>query len=458
MNPSEENAVSREDCDVNAALNDFDPGVRAKALGALLAQPRVVPASSGAGRVNLHCHSFYSFNGYGYSPTCLAWRAHCEGLDAAGIVDFDVLDGVDEFMAAAARLRLRACAGIETRVFVPELADQEINSPGEPGIAYFMGIGFPSGAAAEAPLLQRLKRTAQERNREIVARVNRVLAPVELDYDAEVLPLTPSGNATERHVCIAYAEKAQALFPDGPSCAAFWSAKLGVSVDQVMQAFQSPPALHGLIRGKLMKAGGPGYIPADGAAFPQVDELIAFIRGAGALPCYAWLDGLSEAERNPERLLDLFADKGIAAVNIIPDRNWNIADPDLRAKKTAKLHEFARLADARDLPIAVGTEMNAYGQPFVDDFAASEMAPLVALFQKGAHAVCGHTLLQRCGMGMLSDWAADRLPEAASRNAFYARIGSALTPGRASLIDALAPEWTPEKILEAAAGVCVNGE
>jgi len=32
--------------------------------------------------------------------------------------------------------------GIESRVFVPEFSDREINSPGEPGISYHMGTGF----------------------------------------------------------------------------------------------------------------------------------------------------------------------------------------------------------------------------------------------------------------------------------------------------------------------------
>ena len=31
-------------------------------------------------------------------------------------------------------------------------------------------------------------------------------------------------------------------------------------------------------------------------------------------------------------MLDCMAAKGAAALNIIPDRNWNIADPDARAR------------------------------------------------------------------------------------------------------------------------------
>ena len=50
--------------------------------------------------INLHCHTFYSYNAYGYSPTALAWLAKRNGYKALGIVDFNVLDGVDEFLTA----------------------------------------------------------------------------------------------------------------------------------------------------------------------------------------------------------------------------------------------------------------------------------------------------------------------------------------------------------------------
>ena len=50
---------------------------------------------------NLHCHTFFSFNGYGYSPSYLACWAKAERLFAVGKIEFDVLDGADEFLDAA---------------------------------------------------------------------------------------------------------------------------------------------------------------------------------------------------------------------------------------------------------------------------------------------------------------------------------------------------------------------
>src|SRR3989339_434568 len=94
---------------------------------------------------NMHFHTIYSFNAEGYSPAKIASLAKQADLAAAGIVDFDVLDGLNEFYDATSKLNLKASGGIETRVFVPEFADKVINSPGEPGISYHMGAGIPSG-------------------------------------------------------------------------------------------------------------------------------------------------------------------------------------------------------------------------------------------------------------------------------------------------------------------------
>ena len=84
----------------------------------------------------------------------------------AGIVDFDVLDAVDEFLAACRQVGLRGCAGFETRVFVKAFATREINSPGEPGVYYHMGIGFTSSQVPEevAPILADMRARANQRN------------------------------------------------------------------------------------------------------------------------------------------------------------------------------------------------------------------------------------------------------------------------------------------------------
>ena len=45
---------------------------------------------------------------------------------------------------------VRAAAGLETRTYVPEFSRWEINSPGEPGVCYFVGLGFASASVPPA--------------------------------------------------------------------------------------------------------------------------------------------------------------------------------------------------------------------------------------------------------------------------------------------------------------------
>ena len=179
----------------------FDSNVRAEALRKEAAETDFPPPTTW---VNAHAHTFYSFNYRGYSPSRFALEAKKAGLEMGGIVDFDVLDGLEEFWEASRLLDLKSCVGIESRVFVPEFSDRVINSPGEPGISYHMGTGFTTtDIPTEAQtFLDGMRQTSEERNRAMVERVNAFLSPLALNYEQDVMPLVPKGNATERHLCL----------------------------------------------------------------------------------------------------------------------------------------------------------------------------------------------------------------------------------------------------------------
>jgi len=436
-------------------LNDFNPRVRREALEELAALARSDAAFFSPVRpvVNLHCHSFFSYNGYGYSPSFLAWRARREGMMMAGVVDFDVLDATDEFLDACHLLGLKGCAGFETRVFLPEFASREINSPGEPGISYHMGIGFTTSTPEDRDLLDAMRAAAGARTRDIVSRVNAFLAPVVLDYERDVLPLTPGGNATERHVCQAYEQKAESIFPDIEDRAAFWASKLGGERAAMKACMADSAGFQGLVRSKTMKSGGVGYVKPDGSSFPRLAAVNAFTLAAGAIPAMTWLDGLSEGEQAIEELIDLQISMGAAALNIIPDRNWNLKDSELKKRKVAELHRIVEVSRRRHLPIIVGTEMNAPGQRFVDDFDAPELAPLAPAFLEGAWILHAHTVLQRlAGMGYVSAWAEDHLPDRAARNAFFSGLGECLPAGLVRHDTPLSAASSPEDVCTALLG------
>jgi hypothetical protein len=416
-------------------LNNFDPGVRASALAELnaLAQQGKIACAPEADVANMHCHTFFSFNAYGFSPSGLAWLARRRGYRVMGIVDFDVLDAVDEFLDACEAIGVRGSAGIETRTFIPEFATRETNSPGEPGIYYHMGIGFTSSRVPEdaADVLQHMQQLVSQRNQGIIRRVNAYLDPVTIDYERDVLPLTPGSNPTERHIVVAYVRAAERHMPDP---APFWADRLGMSTDQATDMMRDPAMFQTHLRSKLMKRGGVGYVPPTHEAFPTVAEVDRLTLACGALPCATWLDGLSAGEQAYEELLELLMAHGAAALNIVPDRNWNIADPDMRRLKVHKLHEVVRLAQRMALPLNIGTEMNAFGQKMVDDFDVPEIEPVRQAFLDGAHFIYGHTLLQRAsGLGFQSEWACTHLPNRRDRNDFYTRLGYVVPPGLATI-------------------------
>lgn len=154
----------------------------------------------------------------------------------AGSVDFDVLDAMEEFLWGGFEVNLPVSSGIETRVYLPEFHDRELSSPKEPGVAYFMGNGFtrlPESETKTGKTLRYLKETAQKRNRSVLKRVNSYLQPVAIDLEKDVLPLTPSGNPTERHLVMAYAIKADQIFSDRIEQVKFWSEKLDISPEKV---------------------------------------------------------------------------------------------------------------------------------------------------------------------------------------------------------------------------------
>lgn len=421
--------------ELEESLKSFDLSKRAAALGQLskmLSSGEVAAKSTGA-TVNLHCHTFFSYNGYGMSPASVAWWMRREGIFAAGLVDFDVLDGVEEFLKGCAALGLRGMAGMETRVSIPELLDKVINSPGEPGISYHVGFGFASATVptSHASFLRRLREGAAARTKSIVDKVNAFLSPAVLDYEKDLLTLTPAGNATERHVCAAYDAKARKLFTDKAELARFWSSKLGIDVAVAEKLCADPVKLQGEIRSKTMKAGGPGYVLPKPESFPPLKEMNEFILACGAIPLITWLNGESAGENDVDRLFDIHEKHGAVAANIIPDRNHNFKDPEVRQKKVHELNRFIKACKDRDLPIFVGTEMNAPGLKMVDDFDSDALKPHMKDFIDAAAIGYAHTLLLPHGKGFTGAWSRDSFASRRARNTFYADVGRRLDPSKA---------------------------
>lgn len=434
---------------LEARLDDFDPKVRRDALEQLAAAE--VSAAPENDNLNMHFHSFFSYNSDGWSPSRIAWAARQAGLYAAGLCDFDVLDGLDEFLAAGELLGLRSTVNLETRVYFKEYAEVDITSPGEPGVTYIMGAGFaavPAPGSPQAAGLAAYRQGATTRNVDLVQRINPHLPAIAIDYESDVLPLTPLSGATERHIIRAYVNKAAQVSGSPAKTAEFWSGVLGKPASEIEPILDSPD-LEELVRSKLAKRGGLGYVQPSEDTFPPVDDFIQWVRSCDAIPMVTWLDGTSGGEEDARGMLECMVSKGAAALNIIPDRNWNIKDPEARELKVRKLREIVAVADDMNLPINIGTEMNKAGLPFVDDLGGPVLCDLRQSFLRGARIMVGHTVLLRfVGMSYV---ACDM--ELSRRNAFFESVGAlpAVNSRIAAALTNMGPDMAMQRISESAA-------
>ncbi|MFA5859430.1 MAG: hypothetical protein WC955_10235 [Elusimicrobiota bacterium] len=382
---------------------------------------------------NLHCHTIYSFNGYGFTPQRVVWEAFKAGVDTVGIVEFDVLDSLDEALEAGAVLGIKTVVGLETRVFVSEYAQKVMNSPKEPGVCYFMGTGFykkPGVHTEPMAMMTRMRDAAKQRNAGIVNRINEYLGDVNLDYDSHVVPLTPAGNVTERHIFAALSRVVNDKFSADPmEHAKYWAEKIAITRKDVSAVIDRPADLQELIRGRLMKYGGVAYVQPDAESFPILDDVVRMIVSADALPTLAWLDGTNDGERVCQKYLEFMINKGVVAVNVIPERNWNVNDKT-KMFKISKLHELLTIAQDLQLPVIAGTEMNKYGQRVVDDFTVPDLAPYVDDFQHGAEFIYGHTVMGKLlNKGFNSEWAQQVFPDRVQRTGYFTKIGELAPPG-----------------------------
>lgn len=415
-------------------IDSFDLKTRLNVLADIVRQPdaKVGPGKKQADHVsravNMHIHSFFSYNCHEYSPAHIAVVCRQNNLYAAALCDFDVLDGLDEFLIAGQMLGLRAAVHLETRAYLREFSDVEINSPGETGVSYVMGAGFgclPAPNSKPMKMLNDLRQQSNLRNRTLVERINKRLPDIALDYDVDVRPLSPGGCPTERHIVKAYRMKSEQAFPCKNKLNAFWSGLFCKPGNETAPLLNNPSALEEKMRSILVKKGGVGYVRPTGKTFPPADDFIAWVLSCNAIPMATWLDGTSPGENDIKKMLEYMKSKGAAALNIIPDRNHNIKNADERRLKIRKLSEVITAARAFSFPINIGTEMNKAGQPLFDDLDGKALNLYKSDFLRGANIMIGQTLLTRyanysyCGSVAFSEYGNDT----SRKNDFFESVG-----------------------------------
>lgn len=412
--------------DIPEGLDVFDPQTRMNALQKMIARTDERPADTG--QINMHLHTFFSYNANNWSPSHVAWECRQRGLHAAAICDFDVLDGLEEFLAAGRLLEMRYAVHLETRAFFAEHAANDISSPGEPGVTYIMGGAFPRlppQHSAEAAGLAALKERAGQRNLALIERINAAVPEIAINYRNDVIPLTPAGGATERHIITAYRTRIEKVYPANIARKKFLAELLKKDANELDEVLNDIPALEEALRSRLAKRGGIGYQQPSQDSFPPVEDFVQWVINCNAIPLVTWLDGTSKGENDPHALLDTLAAKGCAGLNIIPERNWNLKNTEEAAIKRANLDAIINAAIQRHMPVIIGTEMNKAGLPFCDDINGPVLSRWSNIFTTGAHVMVGHTLLARyAGFSYTGKYAAQEFNDIQERNRFFAAVGA----------------------------------
>ena len=374
---------------------------------------------------NLHVHTFFSYNAFGHSPSSLAWLARREGIQLMGIIDFDTLEGTEEFLWSCEQLQVRGTVSLETRIYLPEFSDRVITSKGQPGVAYYILSGFASGNLSPQAQAKygELKRYLTSRNHRILQSLNDYLSPLVVDYQRDVVSLSAGETPTERHIMEAYYQSAIKSI-DNPI--PFWSEKLGMDPSEIERLHPQPSTFRRVMREKLVKTGDIAYQAPGTENYPTLGLVNDLAGLTDSLPTLVWANGTYPGEQEEAVLLDYLVDNGLAGMNIVPDRSINVpeSDKDFRLKC---LYEVVELAAQYDLPIFIGTEMNQPGHQWVDDLNLPTLAPLKQSFMDGAYFLYGHTMLSRyANLGYLSGWSQDQFKDRRSRNSFYTRVGASL--------------------------------
>jgi len=96
----------------------------------------------------------------------------------------------------------------------------------------------------------------------------------------------------------------------------------------------------------------------------------------------------------------------------------------------------------------IGTEMNSFGQKFVDDFDSAELKPMQAYALKGAHIIYAHAALQRqCGLGYTSEWAKSHFPKRRDRNNYFEEAGKVVQPKDKERLGEFDANTLPDELL-----------
>lgn len=328
--------------------------------------------------VNAHLHTPYSFSAFDSVEDALD-RADAEDVRVVGINDFYSTEGYDAWKAGCVKRRLFPLFGIE---FISvNLEDQaaglRVNDPGNPGRTYISGKGLACPPILSGEPLRQLEAVKAESNAQVermCAKLNDWLKSqgfdIILDFN-EIKRTITKGSVRERHLAKALRlalEDTTTVIP-------------GLPLDL-------PPAkLENELRSRLLKAGGPAFVPEEPSAFLPMATVQQIIEAAGGIPTYPFLaddakGNFTDFEADLMKCADILKKRGFRSVEFITTRNT-----------TAVLERYAGYLEDEGFLVSFGSEHNT---PAMEPIrlrtrdAESLSDKLKAINWRGACAIAAH--------------------------------------------------------------------
>ena len=319
--------------------------------------------------VNAHLHTPYSFSAFSSIGEALNKAAE-EGVKVVGINDFYSTDGYGEWKEGCARRGLFPLFGIE---FIALNAEDQatglrVNDPNNPGRTYISGKGLACPPILSGEPLRQLEAVRAESNAQVermCAKLNEWLKAegygIVLDFK-EIREKLTMGSIRERHLAKALR---LALCPE----------------------VENPAQVENDLRSKLLKAGGPAFVPEDPKAFLPMETVQRIIEAAGGIPTYPFLADdakghFTDFEGDLQKAADTLKKRGFRSVEFITTRNT-----------TAVLEQYAGYLEDEGFIVTFGSEHNT---PAMEPIRlrtrdAAELSPkLKAIGWRGACAVAAH--------------------------------------------------------------------
>lgn len=327
------------------------------------------------GYTNNHVHTKYSFSPY--SPAKAVYMAVLAGLTTVGIMDHDVINGAEEFIAAGEILGISITIGFEIRTDWSDtpLNGRRINNPDQISNAYIAAYGIPHQNIGKAnAFLSSIRDARAKRNRKMIENINTIAGSLGLsvDYDKDVLPITyahDGGGITERHLLFALVKKLISKFRKGKPILGVLQNNLGIELGQ-MQLEYLRDANNDMYEYDLLNVLKSSFIKdiyedATSEEAVPINDAVAFIKSIGAIPSYCYLGNVGESptgDKKAQKFEDDYLEEvittakkiGFSAIIYMPSRNT-----------LPQLERIIKLCDQYGFMQISGEDINQPRQSFI---------------------------------------------------------------------------------------------